>query len=89
MKKALKIGAVSLAIHCALNIGFMMGLATPIAAELFKGNYRTAGVLSCWNRRVYKRNNYFDIAEVIDIYACFMANTLLAIKKKKRRVKHK
>ena len=29
MKKALKIGAVAVAIHCAFNIGFMMGHAAP------------------------------------------------------------
>ena len=29
MKKALKIGAVAMVIHLALNIGFMMGHAAP------------------------------------------------------------
>lgn len=89
MKKALKIGAVAMAIHCALNIGFMMGHAAPIAEGLVKGDFLTATALSRLNRRNYKRSKYLDIAEVIDYYACFMANTILAINGKKRRIKHR
>ena len=89
MKKALKIGAVAMAIHLALNIGFMFGMATPIAMELLEGNYRAASVLSRQNRKNYKKGKYLDIAEAIDTYARFMANTLLAINKKRRRIKYK
>ena len=89
MKKALKIGAAALAIHYALNIGFMFGMATPIAMELLKGDFLTATALSRLNRRNYKESKYFDIAKAIDNCACFMTNTILAINKKKRRVKYR
>ena len=67
----------------------MMGHAAPIAEGLVKGDFLTATALSRLNRRNYKRSKYLDIAEVIDYYACFMANTILAINGKKRRIKHR
>ena len=89
MKEALIIGAVAVAIHCAFNIGFMMGMAAPIATELLKCDFLTATALSRLNRRTYKRSKCFNLAKVIDDYACFMTNTILAINGKKRRVKHR
>lgn len=89
MKKALKIGAVAVAIYCAFNEGLKMGMAAPIATELLKGDFLTATALSRLNHETHMNCKYFDIAKMIDDYACFMANTVLTINGKKRRVNHK
>ena len=86
MKRALKIGAGIVAIHCALNLVYMMGMATPIAMELVKRNYHVVDEMSNLNRKNYKKHKW--LAEDTDYMAEFMANALLAIAKQKRRVKH-
>lgn len=86
MKKALKIGAGIVAINYAFNLFYAMGLATPIANELIKGNYRVANAMSNLNRKNYKEHKW--IAELIDDTAKIMVNTMLIITKDERRVEY-
>ena len=85
MKKALKIGAVVLGMHYALNLGCVIGLADPIVDALVSKRYDLADYNSHRIGEMFESCPVF--AHIVNDIAMYETNFILKMKKENRRVK--